>query len=147
MGRSSCVGVDKPNRKENTEIKSTKQTNGKRGNNGLRGNNEVRGDDKRGCEKSACILLNTMSDLKFIRPQSKILLGRLREPRRFIQALTGPRQVGKTTLARQVALKSGTAFHFAGADEPGLKPLESRSSGRPGDGWPLAPGGRRKKPS
>lgn len=33
----------------------------------------------------------------------EVLLKRLREPRRFIQALIGPRQVGKTTLARQVA--------------------------------------------
>lgn len=31
-----------------------------------------------------------------------VLLRRLREPRRFIQVLAGPRQVGKTTLARQV---------------------------------------------
>ena len=65
-----------------------------------------------------------MSKLKFIRPQSKALLRRLREPRRFIQALTGPRQAGKTTLARQAALKSALPFHFAGADEPGLRPLE-----------------------
>ena len=31
------------------------------------------------------------------------LLDRLKEPRRFIQCLVGPRQVGKTTLARQAA--------------------------------------------
>ena len=30
------------------------------------------------------------------------LLSRVREPRRFIQVVAGPRQVGKTTLARQV---------------------------------------------
>lgn len=30
------------------------------------------------------------------------LLSRVHEPRRFIQVLAGPRQVGKTTLARQV---------------------------------------------
>ncbi len=33
----------------------------------------------------------------------EILLKRLQEPRRFIQSLIGPRQVGKTTLANQVA--------------------------------------------
>jgi uncharacterized protein len=37
------------------------------------------------------------------RPSFELLLKRLREPRRFIQSLIGPRQVGKTTLARQVA--------------------------------------------
>jgi len=30
-----------------------------------------------------------------------VLVGRLREPRRFLQVITGPRQVGKTTLIRQ----------------------------------------------
>ncbi len=30
------------------------------------------------------------------------LLKRLKEKRRFLQVLAGPRQVGKTTLARQV---------------------------------------------
>ena len=30
------------------------------------------------------------------------LLKRIQEPRRFIQVLAGPRQVGKTTIARQV---------------------------------------------
>ena len=29
------------------------------------------------------------------------LLARLQEPRRFLQAVAGPRQVGKTTLVRQ----------------------------------------------
>jgi predicted AAA+ superfamily ATPase len=29
------------------------------------------------------------------------LLARLREPRRFLQVIAGPRQVGKTTLVRQ----------------------------------------------
>ena len=33
----------------------------------------------------------------------EVLLKRLQEPRRFIQSLIGPRQVGKTTLARQAA--------------------------------------------
>lgn len=36
------------------------------------------------------------------RPVAGTLLTRLREPRRFIQVLTGPRQVGKTTVAQQV---------------------------------------------
>ena len=45
------------------------------------------------------------------------LLGRLREPRRFIQVIAGPRQVGKTTLARQVLEAAGLPSHFASADE------------------------------
>ncbi|MFN6017859.1 MAG: ATP-binding protein [Verrucomicrobiota bacterium] len=49
------------------------------------------------------------------------LLSRVREPRRFIQVLAGPRQVGKTTLARQVMEASGLPAHYASADEPTLR--------------------------
>ncbi len=38
------------------------------------------------------------------------------EPRRFIQVLAGPRQVGKTTLARQLLGSLGCESHFASAD-------------------------------
>jgi len=41
------------------------------------------------------------------RPQAKELALRLKEPRRFIQVVAGARQVGKTTLVRQVAEQSG----------------------------------------
>jgi len=37
----------------------------------------------------------------FQRPQLAVLTARLRQPCRFLQILAGPRQVGKTTLARQ----------------------------------------------
>lgn len=37
------------------------------------------------------------------RKSFEVLLKRLQEPRRIIQSLIGPLQVGKTTLARQVA--------------------------------------------
>jgi predicted AAA+ superfamily ATPase len=50
-----------------------------------------------------------------------VLLRRLREPRRFIQVLAGPRQVGKTTLARQVMEAMNLPAHYASADEPALK--------------------------
>jgi predicted AAA+ superfamily ATPase len=43
----------------------------------------------------------------FSRPQGQQLARRLREPRRFIQVVAGPRQVGKTTLVRQVTEASG----------------------------------------
>lgn len=50
------------------------------------------------------------------RPITGTLLARLREPRRFIQVLTGPRQVGKTTAAQQ-ALKSWPGpSHYSTAD-------------------------------
>lgn len=46
---------------------------------------------------------------------------RLSEPRRFIQVLAGPRQVGKTTVARQYLADCGIPGHYATADEPALK--------------------------
>ena len=55
------------------------------------------------------------------RPILKTLVRRLREPRRFIQVLSGPRQAGKTTLARQAIEVSGAVAHYASADEPGLR--------------------------
>ncbi len=44
-----------------------------------------------------------MSKQTFTRPQASELERRLKEPRRFIQVVSGARQVGKTTLALQVA--------------------------------------------
>lgn len=51
---------------------------------------------------------------------------RLQEPRRFLQVVAGPRQVGKTTLVRQAlaALEQmpgpPLAQHSVSADNPGL---------------------------
>lgn len=53
----------------------------------------------------------------------EILLKRLREPRRFIQALIGPRQVGKTTLARQVVEELGEPSRYVSADLATLQDL------------------------
>ena len=50
-----------------------------------------------------------------------VLLKRVREPRRFIQVLAGPRQVGKTILARQVIDEVAIPSHYASADEPTLR--------------------------
>lgn len=55
------------------------------------------------------------------RPASAILAGRLAEPRRLIQVVAGPRQVGKTTMVRQVATSLGMPVRFASADEPTLR--------------------------
>jgi len=49
------------------------------------------------------------------------LLKRLKEKRRFLQVLAGPRQVGKTTLARQVMEATKLPAHYASADEPSLR--------------------------
>jgi predicted AAA+ superfamily ATPase len=65
-------------------------------------------------------MLSNMN-IPFRRSQADTLKRRLEEPRRFIQVLAGPRQVGKTTLARQVGAEIGTPFRFASADEPALK--------------------------
>jgi len=55
------------------------------------------------------------------RPIFQTLLKRIREPRRFIQVLAGPRQVGKTILARQVIDEVAIPSHYASADEPTLR--------------------------
>ena len=62
-----------------------------------------------------------MSNRDYTRPQAAILLDRLREPRRFLQVVTGARQVGKTTLVTQAAERSGLPHRFASADEPTLR--------------------------
>lgn len=49
------------------------------------------------------------------------LVNRLKEPRRFLQVLAGPRQVGKTTLAKQVIKEIGIPSHYASADAPSIK--------------------------
>lgn len=54
----------------------------------------------------------------FRRPIFKLLLRRMEEPRKFIQALVGPRQVGKTTLIRQVLGALNVEHHYATADAP-----------------------------
>ena len=55
------------------------------------------------------------------RPIYQTLLKRVREPRRFIQVLAGPRQVGKTILAKQVIDEVAIPSHYASADEPTLR--------------------------
>ena len=59
--------------------------------------------------------------MRFSRPQAAVLARRLREPRRFLMAVVGPRQVGKTTLVQQVTKSSGLKTRFASADEPTLR--------------------------
>ncbi len=49
------------------------------------------------------------------------LFKRMNEPRRFIQVLTGPRQIGKTTLAKQAMNEVTIPTHYVSADEPTLQ--------------------------
>jgi len=55
------------------------------------------------------------------RPIYQQIIKRLREPRRFIQALAGPRQVGKTVLVRQAIDELAQPCNYASADEPTLR--------------------------
>jgi predicted AAA+ superfamily ATPase len=50
-----------------------------------------------------------------------VLAARLTEPRRFIQVVAGPRQVGKSTLVQQVTDGLGLPARNASADEPTLR--------------------------
>lgn len=57
----------------------------------------------------------------FARDAARVLAARLAEPRRFIQVVAGPRQVGKTTLVQQVTDALAVPVRNASADEPTLK--------------------------
>jgi hypothetical protein len=59
--------------------------------------------------------------MDYHRPAAAILARRLAEPRRFIQVVAGPRQVGKTTLVHQVTESLEVPVRFASADEPTLR--------------------------
>lgn len=59
--------------------------------------------------------------MPFLRDQAAVLAGRLAEPRRFLQVVAGPRQVGKSTLVRQVLAASHLPSLMASADEPALR--------------------------
>ncbi len=56
----------------------------------------------------------------FQRVHYQTLANRLQEPRRFIQVITGPRQVGKTTMVNQVAANLKVAHSFVSADSVAL---------------------------
>ena len=52
----------------------------------------------------------------FSRPVLSKLIQRMAEPRRFLQVLAGPRQTGKTTLARQLMKACGDRSSYSTAD-------------------------------
>ena len=57
------------------------------------------------------------------RPIFDLVFKRVCEPRKFIQVLLGPRQVGKTTLIMQVSKSLEKPFHFISADTATLQNL------------------------
>lgn len=59
--------------------------------------------------------------MAYQRPQAAALAERLAEPRRFLQVVAGPRQVGKTTLVQAVVEDAGLVHRFDSADEPTLR--------------------------
>jgi len=50
------------------------------------------------------------------RPYLKVLEQRIKEPRKFLQVITGPRQIGKTTLVIQLAKKLDLPYTYVSAD-------------------------------
>src|SRR4030042_2466930 len=55
------------------------------------------------------------------RPVYQILFARLKDPRKCLQVLAGPRQTGKTTLIHQAMDELKIPKHYASADEPTLQ--------------------------
>lgn len=56
--------------------------------------------------------------MAYVRPQRSVLLKRLAGPRYFMQVVAGPRQVGKSTLVRQVLEELALEAHEVSADDP-----------------------------
>ena len=54
--------------------------------------------------------------MKYIRKQFSVLKERMLEPRKFMQVVAGPRQVGKSTLVNQVLEQLDTAHLYESAD-------------------------------
>ena len=65
--------------------------------------------------------MKSKAETPFQRPQAAVLTARLNEPRRFIQVVTGPRQVGKSTLVQQATGQLPVPVCYASADEPTLR--------------------------
>ncbi|MBZ0252259.1 MAG: AAA family ATPase, partial [Candidatus Methylomirabilis sp.] len=60
-------------------------------------------------------------EYSYERPLVADLARRLREPRRFLQVVAGPRQVGKTTLVAQALAHVGAPHVYESADGPLLE--------------------------
>ncbi len=62
-----------------------------------------------------------MKSKDYTRSQGQELAKRLHEPRRFMQVVTGARQVGKTTLVRQTLAQARIPHEYASTDLPTLQ--------------------------
>jgi predicted AAA+ superfamily ATPase len=58
----------------------------------------------------------------FERAHLQQLIARVNEPRKFIQVVMGPRQVGKTTLVRQLLEKIKLPSTYVSADDAASNP-------------------------
>jgi len=67
--------------------------------------------------------MNDIQHIDFKRDITSIITKRLLENRNFIQVITGPRQVGKTTAIHQVLSDINIPFHYAAADLPAPPPV------------------------
>lgn len=67
------------------------------------------------------MMSNRSNQNSYRRPQAAQLARRLAEPRRSIQVVAGPRQVGKTTLVAHAVEDLGVPVRFVSADEPALR--------------------------
>ena len=65
-----------------------------------------------------------MQQIEFKRDITSTITQRLREERRFIQVIIGPRQVGKTTAIHQALKEISIPHHYAAADLPAPPPFE-----------------------
>lgn len=63
--------------------------------------------------------------MKYTRPQEAMLKNRLGDPVHYINLLAGPRQVGKTTIIRDiVSVKPAQGYYVSVDDEPSNNPFE-----------------------
>ena len=65
--------------------------------------------------------MNNTPSPPFQRAPTSVLLTRLAEPRRLIQFIGGPRQVGKTTMVQQVLRQVVWPSAYVSADEPAIR--------------------------
>ncbi|MFI4937949.1 MAG: AAA family ATPase [Candidatus Berkiellales bacterium] len=65
----------------------------------------------------------------FTRPVYNLILSRVNEPRKFIQVIAGPRQVGKTTIIKQILneIKISTHYASSAADSPTSELLAAKA--------------------
>lgn len=75
-----------------------------------------------------------MGEIAYNRLYLNDILKRLKEPRRFIQIISGPRQAGKTTLMQQAIERCDMAIDYYLADEPNIRDRvwieQNRENGR-----------------